>query len=75
MYQLYRHSKTCRKYKNRPCSVNFNRYFSEKTIIAKPLPSSLKDREKADIMVERNRILTKVKEYIDKELDPEKVNF
>ena len=75
MYQLHRHSKTYRKYKNRPCRFNFDRYFAEKTIIAKPLPLSLKDHEKADIMVERNRILTKVKEYIDKELDPAKVNF
>ena len=75
MYQLHRQSKTGRKYKNRFCRFNFGRYFTEKTIIAKPLPSSLKDHEKADIMVERNRILTKVKEYIDKELDPAKVNF
>ena len=75
MYQLHRHSKSYRKYKNRPWRFNFDRYFTEKTIIAKPLPLSLKDHEKADIMVERNRILTKVKEYIDKELDPAKVNF
>ena len=75
MYRLHRHSKTCRKYKNRSCRFNFGRYFTEKTIIAKPLPSSLKDHKKADIMVERNKILTKVKEYIDKELDSAKVNF
>ena len=75
MYQLHRRSKTCRKYKSRPCRFNFVRYFTVKTIIAKPLPLYLKDREKADIMVESNRILTKVKEYIDKKLDPAKVNF
>ena len=40
-----------------------------------PLPLSLKDHEKADIVVERNSILIKVKEYIDKELDPAKVIF
>ena len=33
-----------------------------------PLPSSLKDHGKADIIVERNRILTKVKEYIDEKI-------
>ena len=41
----------------------------------KEIISSLKDHEKANKMVERNRILNKVNEYIDKELDPTKVNF
>ena len=75
MYQLHRRSKTCRKSKSRPCRFNFGRYFTVKTIIAKPLPLYLKDCEKADIMVESNRILTKVKEYIGKKIDPAKVNF
>ena len=52
-----------------------NILLKKKTIIAKPLLSSLKDHEKANKMVERNRILNKVNEYIDKELDPTKVNF
>ena len=34
-----------------------------------------KTKPKAYIMVERNRILTKVKEHIDKELDPAIINF
>ena len=55
--------------------VYFGRYFTEKCIVAKPQPSSLKDHKKAGITLERNRILTKLKEYIDKELDPAKINF
>ena len=72
---MHRHFKTCKKYKNRACRFNFGWYFTSKTIIANPLLSSLKDHGKTDIMVERNSILTKAKEYTDKELDPAKVNF
>ena len=45
MYQLHRHSKTCRKYKNRLCRFNFGRYYTKKTINAKTLRSSLKDHK------------------------------
>ena len=53
MYQLYRDSKTWRKYKNRSCRFNFVRYFTKKTITAKPLPLYLRDHKKADTMVEK----------------------
>ena len=40
-YQLHRHSKTCRKYKNESCRFHFGRFFTEKTIIGEPLPANL----------------------------------
>ena len=36
-YQIHHHSKTCRKYKNEKCRFHFGRYFTDHTIIARPL--------------------------------------
>ena len=67
-YQVHRHSKSCRKYKNQPCRYNFGRFFTERTIIAKPLDDSLENRD--EILKNRKRILSPVKEYIDSHFDP-----
>ena len=45
-YQIHRHSKTWRKYRNDKCRFHFGRYFNNRTIIAKPLLQSLSDLEK-----------------------------
>ena len=37
-YQTHTHSKSCRKYKNSECRFNYGRFFTERTIIADPLP-------------------------------------
>ena len=37
-YQKHTHSKTCRKYKNIKCRFNFGQFFTNRTIIAEPLP-------------------------------------
>ena len=50
-------------------------FFTDRTIIAEPLPEELSEGEKQNILEERNRILTKVKDYIDSNLDPRKVNI
>ena len=39
------------------------------------MPSDLSDEMKNSIVSERERILSKVKEYIDKDLDPKKRNI
>ena len=44
-YQIHRHSRTCRKYKNIPCRFNFGKYFSKETIIAEPLPEGMDNSE------------------------------
>ena len=49
--------------------------FSQKTIVATLLPSDLSDEMKNSILSEREKILSKVKEYIDKNLDPKKTKY
>ena len=73
--QLHRHSRTCQKYRNRNCRTNFGRFFTERTIVAKPLSDSLTEHEKAEIMLVRITVLNKVKAYTDSEFNPVKHNF
>ena len=74
-YQVHSHSRSCRKYKTGKYRYHFGKFFTENTIIATPLPSDLSDEMKNSIVSERERILSKVKEYIDKDLDPKKRNI
>ena len=69
-YQVHSHSRSCHKYKSGKCKYHFEKLFTENTIVATPLPSDLSDEMKNSILSERERILLKVKEYIDKNLDP-----
>ena len=72
LYQLHRHSKTCRKYKNKACRCHFRKLFSKQTIFAKQLPSDLPENS---VLINRKGILSKVKDYININLSPAKVNF
>ena len=74
-YQIHSHSRSCRKYKNVECRYNFGKFFTNRTIISEPLPDKLEDLEREKILLERDRILNKVKEYIDSNLNPRKVNI
>ena len=74
-YRLHRHCKTCQKYRNAKYRFDFGRFFTERTIVAKPLSDSLTENEKAKTMLLRGTILKKVKAYIDRELNPVKDNF
>lgn len=74
-YQVHRHSKSCKKYVNKPCRYHFGRFFSSKTIIAKPLPKGMSSEEKQTLIDQRNAILSKVKLYIDEFLDPSKSKY
>ena len=74
-YQLHRHSKTCRKYRNTACRFNFGKLFSEKTIISEPLSESIPSERRKQILSEKNEIITKVKSYINEHLNPSKKNF
>eukprot|EP00111_Clytia_hemisphaerica_P014081 TCONS_00041443-protein len=67
-YQIHRHSKSCRPFKNRPCRYLFGKFFTEKTIIAVPLDENLPNKE--EILNTRKAILSPVKQYIDKNFDP-----
>ena len=74
-YQIHSHSKSCRKYKNIDCRYSFGRFFTTKTIIAEPLPNDMTENEKSAVLIRRNRLLSKVQNYVDMYLDPRKVNI
>ena len=73
VYQT-QHSKSCRKYKSKPCRYNFGRFFTDRTIVAVPQDKSVYILEKSKILTKRNNILLKVKQYIDEFLDPSKAS-
>ena len=73
-YQVYSHSKSCRKYKNEKCRYHFGKCFTDHAIISIPLDSNLPEDVKNNILNERDRILRNVKEYIDN-LNPKKRNI
>ena len=56
-YQIHSHSKSCRKYKNIDCRYSFGRFFTDKTIIADPLPDDMSGGEKESIIQKHNAIL------------------
>ena len=74
-YQINRHSKTCRKYKNQKCGFNFGKFFTDHTIVAEPLPSETSLEEKTAIMNKRKVLPQKVKHYNDTELSPASKNI
>ena len=75
LYQLHRHSKTCTKYKNEPCGFKFGKFFSKETLVVEPLPENMREEIKVLVLRKRNKILDKVRDYINNFLNPSKVNF
>ena len=73
-FQIYSHSRTCWKYKKNKCRFSYGPFFSDRTIISKPLGDSLSSEQKSDIMNWPRTVLGKVKEYINDKLYPAKVN-
>ena len=69
-YQVHSHSKSCRKYKNKPCLYKFGKFFCNRTVVAVPLPDNISHEEKSFILKQRDKVLTTVKEYIDSNLNP-----
>ena len=49
-YQVHIHSRTCWKYNKNECRFSYGCYFTEKTIIAKPLDSKFSNEEKQEIV-------------------------
>ena len=56
------------------CRFSYCRYFTEKTIIAKPLYSKFSNEEKQEILTWRNTLLSQVKSYIESNLYRTNVN-
>ena len=74
-FQVHRYSKTCRKYRNQKCRFNFGKFFADRTIAAEPLSEDMPEEIKNQVLKNRSDLLSKVKRYIDTELDPSKKNF
>ena len=72
-FQIHSHSRTCWKYKKNKCRFLYGRFFSDKTIISKPLDYSLSSEQKSDMMNWRRTVLGKVKGHINDKLYPVKV--
>ena len=70
LYQLHRHSKTFRKYKNEPCRFKFWKFFSKETLVAKPLPENMPEEIKVLVWRKRNEILDKVRDNINNFFNP-----
>ena len=74
LYQIHSRSRACWKYKKIKGRFFYGRFFSERTIISKPLDPSLDPEERHEILDSRKSLLEKVKKYIDEELNLAKVN-
>ena len=73
-YQVHSHSRTCFKHKKNECRFSYGQFFTEKTIIAKPVDSEISKDKKQEMLTQRNATLGKVISYIDDNLNPSKVN-
>ena len=75
MYQKHTHSRSCKKYRNIPCRFNFGQFFTNQTVVSKPLPDEMPDEQKLVVLKRRNEILCCVKEKINEKLDPSKPDY
>ena len=57
------------------CRYHFGKFFTERTIVAGPLPDTILDETKKQVLCKRNDILCSVKKYIDENLNPKKKNI
>ena len=71
-FQVYRHSKTCRKYRNDKYKFNFGKIFTDRTIVAEPIPEDMPEEIKKQVLKNRSDLLSEVKRYIDTELNTSK---
>ena len=75
MYQKHTHSRSCKKYKKIPCRFNFGQFFTNETVVSKPLADDMSDEKKLLVLKKRNEILSCVKEKINEKLDPSKPDY
>ena len=75
MDQKHTHSKSCKKYRNIPCRFNFGQFFTNQTVVSKPLLDDMSDEQKVVVLKRRNEISCCVKEKINEKLDPSKPDY
>lgn len=59
-YQTHSHGKTCKKYKNFACRLNFGQFFTDSAIVAEPLPEDMDEDIKT--ATRRKEILCLIKQ-------------
>ena len=74
-YQTHKHSKSCKKYRNKLCRYGFCKFFTEETINAQSLEDSIKDVKRYSISRKRDTILSKVSDFINNYLGPSKDTY
>lgn len=73
-YQALTHFRTGWNDNKDECHFSHSRYFTEKTIIAKPLYSKFSNDKKHKVLTWINTLLKQVKSYFDNNPNPAKVN-
>ena len=73
-FQIHSHSRTCKKNKNKPCHFHYGHFFTERTIIEKPM-KLVTEFEKYEMLKKRENILMQVQDYIDSFLNPNKDSY
>ena len=73
--KVHRHSKTCRKYRNDKCRSKLGKLFTDRKIVAEPFLEGIPEEIKNQVLKNLGDLLSKVKRYIDTELNPAKKNF
>ena len=63
-FQVHSHLKSCHKYKNKPSRYHFGRFFTERTLIAKPV-QNVSEFQRYSILAQRKCVLDKVSEFIN----------
>ena len=63
-FQVHSHLKSGRKYKNKPSRYHFGRFFTERTLIAKPV-QNVSEFQRYSILAQRKCVLDKVSEFIN----------
>ena len=53
LYQLHRHSKTCRKYKNKAFRFKFAKFSSKEILVGEHLPKSMLEEVKVLVLSKR----------------------
>ena len=73
--QFYAYSRNFWKHNKDECHFSYGWYFTEKTVIAKPVDCEFSKDTMQEVLRRRNTLLRQAKSYIDDNLCTAKVNF
>ena len=73
LYQIHKHFKTCRKYKNQACRLNIGNFFISPFIVVETFPKYILENGKIFLLQKRSDIFKKVKPQINNYLNLSKM--